>query len=205
YSVEFNGSDQYASIANQSLFNNSGDFTLEAWIKKDSHLSEVAVIDRNAPSDFGLRMLGLREGCVWFHFYTGTTFREVIGATALPNGEWIHIAGVYNGSTAKVYVNGVEDGSVAATGSVSGGGAALTIGRSNRFGRYFDGKIIDVRFWSTDRSAVLAADIDGNESGLIFAYDRDVQPGSGSVFVDKSGNGLDMSLINSPTWSSDVP
>lgn len=206
YSVLFNGSDEYASRADEAALDVTGSFTLEAWIRKTTLTSdERAIIDRNAPSDFGLLVLALNSNKVWFHFYTGTTFQQVLGSTEIPEDTWVHVAGIYNGSTAKVYVNGVEDGSANVAGAVGTGSASITIARSNRFGRYFNGNIIDARYWGTSRAGNLGASITGEESDLVFAYDRDVQPGSGSSLIDKGPNGFDMALVNAPTWSPDLP
>lgn|GEM_PF-4589384 len=204
YSVHFNGSTQYGTLADKPLFD-ATEFTLEAWIKPDTAPASHFILDRNAASDFGLRWLRLNTGKLSMAFYIGDSLYEAVGTTTISTGVWTHVAGVFNGTTAKLYVNGVEDGSLAAVGSANSGAAPFTIGRSNRFGHYFDGKIVDARYWSSDRSASVGAAITGAEADLVFAMDRDGQTGSGVVWKDAGPNGYDFTLVNAPTWSTDVP
>src|SRR5262249_7983339 len=52
----------------------------------------------------------------------------VTGSTTVTAGQWHHLAAVYDGSTLKVYVDGVVDGSVAASVSPGDGSNSLKLG-----------------------------------------------------------------------------
>jgi hypothetical protein len=47
---------------------------------------------------------------------SGGTSYEVTGTTAIPSGQWVHVAGVRNGNNLSSYLNGVLQGTVSVTG-----------------------------------------------------------------------------------------
>jgi hypothetical protein len=68
----------------------------------------------------------------WFGYYSGTSWVGIIGTTDLNLNTWYHIAGVYDGSTSKLYVDGVQ--------VASGGPSTWTTATPNAFyiGRRWD-------------------------------------------------------------------
>ena len=80
--------------------------------------------------------------------------------TVLPISTWSHIVGTFDGVALNLYVNGVLVSSSPATAnSISnyGGGTGFEIGSVKRMaGRYFNGKIDDVRIWNR---ALTAAEV----------------------------------------------
>ena len=71
-------------------------------------------------------------------------------------GNWVHLAGVYDGEWWRLYRNGVEVGSAPSeTGAVTAPGLHWNIGASTnpKDPRYFSGMMDDVRIWSCARSA----------------------------------------------------
>ncbi|MGQ3685877.1 MAG: LamG domain-containing protein, partial [Candidatus Loosdrechtia sp.] len=63
---------------------------------------------------------------------------------------WHHLVGVYNGSTLKLYVNGTEVNSIAASGSLDTSTYPLRIGTRavDPVNRYFKGSIDEVRVYN---------------------------------------------------------
>ena len=63
--------------------------------------------------------------------------------------EWVHAVAVYNGSTMKLYLNGSEVGSMAASGTLTGNGSVpIAIGRNPQVYGAFDGNIDQVRIYN---------------------------------------------------------
>lgn len=99
-------------------------------------------------------------------------------------GDWIHLAGTFDGTTRRVYVNGILGDAVAGSTTL-----ALTaepiIGHGRRsFQREFPGAIAEVRIWNIARSeADIAADLGrslmGTEPGLVAYWPLD--EGSGQL------------------------
>lgn len=73
---------------------------------------------------------------------SGGAARPGIKAAELKTGEWLHIAGVYDGTNAKIYMNGILKSTLPLTGTVNKGQAA-TLGKSGT--SFFSGKIDNVQ------------------------------------------------------------
>ena len=85
----------------------------------------------------------------------GTTRYPNTGVTVPLNG-WHHLVGTYDGSEVAIYLDGVKQGSVAATGSIDTYGTDFAIGRDismSNNGEAFDGYIDDVRIYNRGLSA----------------------------------------------------
>jgi hypothetical protein len=81
------------------------------------------------------------------------TYGETYGASALAVNTWTHLAATYDGSTLRLYVNGLQVASKAQTGTLATSAGVLTIGGDPLYGQYFTGRIDEVRVYSTALSA----------------------------------------------------
>ena len=84
---------------------------------------------------------------------TGGIDVNVTGTSALALNTWTHLAVTYDGSNARLYVNGGQVGVAAATGALRSTGNPLTIGGNNVWGEWFAGQIDDVRIYNRALSA----------------------------------------------------
>ena len=137
---------------------------------------------------------------------SGVTSNAVIGI-----GQSAHIAGTFDGTTLRLYINGVLDNSAPAVSSVVYYGATepVLIGAGNYafgFTRRFQGRIDDVRIWDVARSAAdIAAKAvcqlpSGPQSNLLAHWTFD----SNSP-ADQSGNNRNASFVDgSPAFGSDL-
>ncbi|HEU0274611.1 MAG TPA: LamG domain-containing protein [Candidatus Udaeobacter sp.] len=82
-----------------------------------------------------------------------TTADSLFGTGSLAANTWTHLAGTYDGTTLRFYVNGVQVSSRAQTGAISISTNALQIGGDSIYGQYFSGIIDDVRVYSRALSA----------------------------------------------------
>lgn len=73
-------------------------------------------------------------------------------------GVWYHVALTYDGTTQRLYVDGVEVASTARTGSLATTTGKLQIGRWAG-GGYFDGRVDDLVVWHKCISAPIVADL----------------------------------------------
>jgi beta-galactosidase len=73
----------------------------------------------------------------------------VNGTKNVNDGGWHHLAGVYDGNSLTLYVDGVVDASVSSTGSISTNNYDVQIGgNSQSSGREFNGAIYDARVYN---------------------------------------------------------
>lgn len=143
----FNGSNQYGSYSTSGLPYGSSACTMTGWAKLTSLVANYGwVLSYGYPNVGQSRMIGVYNNTFYFAGYA----RDVsyVGATA---GVWFHIAGVYNGSTAYLYING----SLVASGAQSWNTTeyAAAVGRPNADGEYWNGSIAQASIYSAALSS----------------------------------------------------
>src|SRR6476620_1752152 len=72
---------------------------------------------------------------------------------SLPLNAWTHLAATFDGSTARLYVNGGAPTTLAASGALATTAGPLRIGGNAVWGDYFSGLIDDVRVYNRPLSA----------------------------------------------------
>lgn len=152
-SLSVNGSGQYLTAPNSASLNISGAITVEAWIKLNAITGNYQTIAsreafQQAGTGGGYRLAITNLGKPRLDlFQTHNTYTTLYGATTVPTGVWQHVAGVFDGSQMRIYLNGVLDGSLSTTNGPATGTGAFYIGRfSNVFNPiYFGGLIDEVR------------------------------------------------------------
>jgi len=152
----FTGIDELVSVSDASSLNVTGELTLEAWIKPDDVNGLQYVISKwYAVTNQRSYALCIENGKVDFRFTPDGTWGsrvQVISTQTISTNVWTHIAGTYDGSTMKIFINGVQDISMTATSlSVHSGSASVTIGgRLNN--DYFDGCIDEARILNISKT-----------------------------------------------------
>jgi hypothetical protein len=172
-SASFDGNGDYLQTPTSSDFNfNTGPFTIDTWFK----LNDLAKVDQTifnvSPSHVGIDLAYNVGSCVgrlglWVSS-NGTSWDVAscpssAGIKSLFNTtDWNHVALVWDGSSYKVYVNGVLDINIASSVSVPNVDANVKIGYSNGGGgQYLNGYIDEFRVskgiarWTNDFSADL--------------------------------------------------
>jgi hypothetical protein len=78
----------------------------------------------------------------------GGADRSAAGTTALPLNAWSHLTTTYDGATLRLFVNAVQVGSTAVTGSVAVSANQLSIGGNSVWGEYFAGRLDEIRIYN---------------------------------------------------------
>ena len=97
-----------------------------------------------------------------FRLRTGTTTTSLETADyTVTEGQWIHVAAVYDGSNMTIYKDGVQAASTAKTGSITNGNAHVAFGNqpAGAGARAFDGLLDEVCLYD---KALSVAEISGN-------------------------------------------
>jgi len=121
-SLKFNNTNSgnaysYITIPDSSSLRPSSGLTLAAWVKTDTNEGRLRVIisKQYGSSNHDSFVLWCHDdGRLWFSL-EGV---GVIQAGQPPLNEWHHIVATYNGSFMRLYMDGVEQSSGAATGSI---------------------------------------------------------------------------------------
>jgi hypothetical protein len=200
--LNFDGVDDYISCGLQ----NTAAFTIEAWInpsRVDVDQAIVSTLNEGVLTGCELHIgatgkpvLTIRNSGAWL---------DVVSPTAVSSNTWCHLAATFNGSNVVLYVNGVQVVSQAAS-SFSPGTSQLVIGRRSSGLLNFNGKIDEVRVWSTAQTAAnLTANMNivllGSESGLIsyYKFNQGVASGTNTglnSLVDATSNNKTGTLNN---------
>ncbi|MBF0327280.1 MAG: tandem-95 repeat protein [Alphaproteobacteria bacterium] len=161
----------------------TGDFTLEGWVKPGSTANWQRIFDFSENADeYMFLTVSADTGKPRFALSgagDGTTESRLDSSVALAQNSWSHIAVTLSGTTAKMYINGAE----VASGTINVDRSGFTIanawiGKSGNAGDpNFVGSMADMRVWSTARTASqinrnMNADISGT-TGLQAWYKGD--------------------------------
>lgn len=190
---------------NQQL-HTTNTITVEAWcyLTTYSFLPTLVGNYGNSTMQFLLRIDNQRPA---FWVEGGSGFRVVNGTTIVPLNTWTHLAGVWDGTALRVYINGVLNGTNASvTGQFNNTGHPVRIGASLT-SEAFSGRIDEVRIWSiarsqTDIQSTMNNCLQNNWTGLLASYS--FEEGSGSTVSDRTGNGNTGTLVSSPTWATGI-
>lgn len=211
HAVSFNGSAQ-ADCGNASGLNITGTaLTVEAWIYPTAFTTnfyEGSIVAKDAITNQGYVLRCGGSGILSFVIgVTGNVWVDAYSASnVLSLNKWQHVAGVYNGTTLKLYVNGQQVQSVNENRSIlSDNSLHLGIGHSFTAwapARNFTGNIDEVRIWNVakSQSALLTDMFKHVSSGTGLTASYQMSDGSGSTLTDNSGNGNNATLSAGTSW-----
>jgi hypothetical protein len=135
----------YVGIAASSDFDIVGDFTIEMFV----NVTNFNGFPR--PYSFGAypapNAISIEGSGSSLYFWANNSPLLATGVTFTP-GQWTHICVMGVGSTAYMYVNGVQVNTAGYSGSISSQGLPLTIGYGNEPSSGFNGLITNFR-WTT--------------------------------------------------------
>ncbi len=154
--LRFNGTNSFVDLANPSYLNFSGLITIEAWIKPVAGDGLRNILAHGySDQTSGEVFLRLHEGKyeVGSRKHDGASHSVSVPIPDEDLGQWVHLAGVYNGSEWILYRNGMEEDAVASSVGAVPVSARWTIGaRGAGNERCFWGDIREVRIWDRARS-----------------------------------------------------
>jgi hypothetical protein len=153
----FNGSNDKLTVSSSSVptLNVTGPLTICAWVNIPSIPSmqepiysnssgfEVGGVILGIAATGEVSLIGNRTGAWW----------QVLSSSSISTNNWHHVAGVYTGAAAYVYVDGALKGSLSTSSSPASGGGVY-IGYTTQGGfAYFNGLLDDVRVYNRALSA----------------------------------------------------
>jgi gliding motility-associated-like protein len=200
---------------NSRIFPNQtvADFTIETWIKPSA--SDI-VSGTPGGSWFGflgsqnsqrnpsmwITNSGALHASWWDNGYGGTPVSASTPSSLIAD-KWTHVALVKDGTTMRIYANGIQVNSAACS-------PTITVPNNNYwFGKVdnqFNGSLDEVRFWSTARTqaqiaASMYTELVGNEPGLLanFDFNQGIANGNNTAIttvINKANSALNGTLTN---------
>jgi hypothetical protein len=219
-SLALNGTTAFAEAPDAAKLHPAGDYSYEVWFKDENpngfNHDFVTLINKGDRQNSGespfLVTIGLK------HLKAGLRANFVdyvvdydLRAGGVDPTKWHHLAlTVQSGTrTLTLYVDGVQVGQIVAAALSSNNSLPFEMGRNSAAaGKYFMGKLDDLRIWNTTRSG---ADVAANykaefatpPAGLIANWKYD--EGTGTTAKDSTPNPDDASLNGGAAFSPDHP
>ena len=124
--------NNYLLVNNAPELNPSNQITIAAWIKPTTSGTQYVVKKGRQDSTDGFELSLSSDGKVFVRFNqasSGDSFRVNSTSKYPTNGStWLHVAATYDGSTIKLYINGVPQASKNASFQISSNSLPLAIG-----------------------------------------------------------------------------
>ncbi|MCK6211008.1 hypothetical protein KZX45_10675 [Georgenia sp. EYE_87] len=156
------GSSGYAQVPDNASLDLSGAMTVAAWVRPQV-LATQYVVKKATGSRNGFELSLSSSGRGFFRaneVSSGNLYR--VDATSVhPLGTWVHLAGTYDGTTMRFYVDGVLQDSTAGPSAVATNGLALGIGAEPGGYRKLRGGLDEVRLYDRALSAQEIAGLAG--------------------------------------------
>ncbi|MBU0894873.1 MAG: S8 family serine peptidase [Nanoarchaeota archaeon] len=164
---EFDGVDDFITIGSDESLNLTKQISVELWLKpimnhelSGNNYGVIAKALSTPAWSWQLRFGGedsstCNTNNLGFQFNRdGTTVNSlwINIDEALSIGEWYHIVGTYDGTNAKIYLNGVLN-ETKVLDNIQGSDAPILIGNEGWPGNYFNGTIDEVRIYNRSLSA----------------------------------------------------
>jgi hypothetical protein len=156
----FNGSNQCVQVPHAASLVASN-YSIEAWVKPLAQVSDAINQDIIFGQTFGHCQLVVRTGSpgVRLAFAFGTSqnsFYEATGTSEIPIGQFSHLAGTWDGTTLRLYINGVLNAQSTPHASPVDSGCPFSIGgfysptadSCGYVGQFFNGLIDEASYYS---------------------------------------------------------
>ncbi|OUJ66844.1 LamG-like jellyroll fold domain-containing protein, partial [Hymenobacter crusticola] len=201
-SLAFNGSTQYVEGTHALLPSGNAARTLEAWVYPTAANSNGVIFNYGTPTT------NLRSGLIMSNgnlYYVGE-YNDLRGNIPLSPNAWHHVAATYDGTTLRLYVDGVLDVATnPAPFNTTGTTWRIAQRAAPQSGEFLTGRLDEVRVWSR---ALLAAEITQSASrvnpaslaGLVARWD--MREAAGTSLSDMTGNSTPGTLYNAPVWTT---
>ena len=162
--LQFNGTNALVTIPDAASLHLSTGMTLEAWVNPSTVNGNWRDVIYKGNDNFYLEATSSNASKPDAGLIAGGGYADAVGTAALPANTWSYLTETYDGSTLRLYVNGIQVASTAHTGSIATSTNPLQIGGDSIYGQFFAGMIDEVRVYN---HALTAAQIQTDQATSI--------------------------------------
>lgn len=191
--LDFDGSNDYVSVAHSSDLSISGAMSITAWVNPDSLSGFPMFVSKRAGSGHAYQFYSTGNK---LNYNNGTIVQST---GTISTGAWTHVAVTFNGAGGVTfYINGSSAGTATAATTNPTNTQAVDLGKAYN-GNYLNGKMDEVAFFNLELSASTISNIYSNklypEMVSFWRFEDDVTDSVGSN--DGTNNGA--------TFTTDKP
>jgi hypothetical protein len=152
--LSFDGVNDLVTVADANSLDLTNGMTLEAWVRPTVITGWRTVLLKERPGGLAYALYSNADSNrPSVHSFIGSTEFDTRGTAQVAANTWTHIAAVYDGLNLRLYINGVQVGTRALTGSMAVSTGALRIGGNQIWPEWFSGLIDEVRVYNRGLSA----------------------------------------------------
>ncbi len=146
--LSFDGVNDWITVSATSLLNLTSAMTLEAWVFPTTTGGVRDVLVKEGSNVDVYNLYARSGGRPEVNVLVGGSNRVARGTAALAANVWSHVAGTYDGTTLRLFINGVQRASVAVSGPIATSTGPLRIGGNSIWGEFFQGRIDEIRIYN---------------------------------------------------------
>lgn len=205
--LNFDGVNDYVSVNSSSVLNITSTISLSAWVFRNSSGRYDCIIGKdNFAGNNGYSLWIYDDNKLTLRFGSSRIYKS---STSIPSNSWVHVAGTFDGTNAKLYINGTLSASYTGSAPSSNSGLLYLGTPQDAVGNSlfnFSGTLEDIRIWNialtqSDIQSSMNSELLGNEPGLVayYTFNQGIAGGDNtaiSAVTDKTANALNGTLTN---------
>lgn len=146
--LNFDGVNDYVEIPYNAALNPKTALTVEAWVNPSINKAWQRIVSKSAYPNTDYSLFRGDKNNIAISVKIGSIARTVYSPeNSVPIGAWTYVAGTYDGTSLKLYINGKQVGCIAISGEINAHAEALRIG-GDPAGDYFKGMIDEVSIYN---------------------------------------------------------
>jgi hypothetical protein len=154
FGVEFDGTNDFIELDNESNFDFANIHTVSLWLQVSGFQTYREGIVTKGTNSWRLQRDDSTDELAYGTQRSSGNNQYLVSNTPVNDGQWRHVAVVYDGGRKYIYLDGVEDASTGYTPSLNLNNRSVYFGdNAGSTGRYFNGLMDEVRISSVGRSA----------------------------------------------------